>query len=467
MSLDILFLIALIAALMAGYPVALTLGGMSILFACVGYCLGAFDLVLLLALPSRLFGVMTNAVLLSVPLFVFMGLVLERSNLAQDMLDAAARLFANLRGGLSISVMIVGAVMAASTGIVGASVVTLGLLALPGLLRNGISPQLAGSTVAAAGTLGQIIPPSIVLIVLGDQMSNAWQKMQLDAGEFAPETVSVADLFAGALLPGLLIVALFVAYLLWRSPASVASASQNGPASTTPPAEANGEMNRRSLAAAFLPPVLLIIAVLGSILAGLATPSEAAGIGAVGALLLARRRLDRAALNLLLQDSVHLISMIFLIVIGASVFSLVFRGLGGEETITALLSQLPGGTYGALITVMLVIFALGFFLDFLEISLVVVPLVAPALLAMPLADGSAMSPIWLGVLIAINLQTSFLTPPFGLSLFYLRSVAPPEVTTIALYRGVIPFIFTQVIALAAVMAWPMLATILPRFLYGG
>ncbi|MEP0941862.1 MAG: TRAP transporter large permease subunit [Rhizobiaceae bacterium] len=459
MSLDILFLIALVGVLMVGYPVALTLGGLSILFAGIGYGLGVFDPILLLALPSRLFGVMTNAVLLSIPLFVVMGLVLERSNLAQDMLDAAARLFANVRGGLPVSVMVVGAVMAASTGIVGASVVTLGLLALPGLLRNGVSPALAGGTVAAAGTLGQIIPPSIVLIVLGDQMSNAWQKMQLDAGEFAPETVSVADLFAGALLPGLLIVALFVAYLIWQSPPSQVDDTAHTQTSRT-----RGEW--LALINAFVPPVALIVAVLGSILFGIATPSEAAGIGAVGALLLARKRLNRAALSSLLQDSVHLISMIFLIVIGASVFSLVFRGLGGEETIATMLSQLPGGTYGALIVVMLVIFALGFFLDFLEISLVVVPLVAPALLAMPLADGAAMSPVWLGVLIAINLQTSFLTPPFGLSLFYLRSVAPAQLTTIALYRGVFPFIFLQVIALISVMAWPQLATILPHSLYG-
>ena len=458
MSLDILFLIVLFGTLMLGYPVALTLGGVSILFALVGSMMGAFDLALLLTLPSRLFGVLTNSVLVSIPLFVFMGLVLERSNIARDMLDAAARLFANLRGGLPISVMVVGAVMAASTGIVGASVVTLGLLALPGLLRNAVPPQLAGGTVAAAGTLGQIIPPSIVLIVLGDQMSNAWQKMQLDAGEFAPETVSVADLFAGTLLPGLLIVVLFIVYLLWKSPAA------DGSDAVTQDAPDASDMRHPLLA--FLPPVLLIFAVLGSILIGLATPSEAAAIGAVGALALARRRLNWAALNSLLQDSVHLIAMIFLIVIGASVFSLVFRGLGGEETITAMLSQLPGGTYGALIIVMLVIFALGFFLDFLEISLVVVPLVAPILLAMPMADGAAMSPVWLGVLIAINLQTSFLTPPFGLSLFYLRSVAPVEITTLSLYRGVIPFIFLQIIALIIVMAWPSLATFLPQFLYG-
>ena len=455
MSLDIILLAALIAALMSGYPVALTLGGISILFAVLGHLVGLFDMALLYALPSRLFGIMTNSVLLSIPLFVFMGLVLERSRLAEDMLDACAQIFAGLRGGLSISVVVVGAIMAASTGIVGASVVTLGLLALPGLLRNGVPPFLAGGTVAAAGTLGQIIPPSIVLIVLGDQMSNAWQKMQLDAGEFAPETVSVADLFAGALLPGVLIVLLFSIYLMVRSPTHGREGVKSDQA-----------VSPLALMRAFLPPVVLIFAVLGSILFGFATPSEAAGIGAVGAVILARKRLARPAIDKLLADSVHLISMIFLIIIGASIFSLVFRGLGGEETITRLLSDMPGGTYGALIIVMLVIFGLGFFLDFLEISLVVVPIVAPILLAMPLADGSAMSPVWLGVLIAINLQSSFLTPPFGLSLFYLRSVADQSLTTAALYRGVVPFIALQLLALAFVMAWPPLATILPQWLYG-
>lgn len=455
MPLDLLLLAALVAVLMGGFPVGLTLGGVSVIFAVLGVVLGEFDPVLLYALPSRLFGVMTNSILLSIPLFVFMGLVLERSKLAEEMLDASANLFAGLPGGLLVSVVIVGAMMAASTGIVGASVVTLGLLALPGMLRNGVPPHLAAGTVAASGTLGQIIPPSIVLIVLGDQMSNAWQKKQLDAGEFAPETVSIADLFAGALLPGLLIVVLFVVYLMIIAPRhDFVPESQATPVPTG------------DLMSAFLVPIVLILVVLGSILFGLATPSEAAGIGAVGAVALARKRLGKPAINKLLADSVHLISMIFLIIIGASIFSLVFRGLGGEDTITGLLSDLPGGTYGALIIVMLVIFGLGFFLEFLEISLVVVPLVAPVLLAMPLADGSAMSPVWLGVLIAINLQTSFLTPPFGLSLFYLRSVADRSLPTIALYRGVIPFVALQLLALACVMIWPEIATILPQSLYG-
>ncbi|MGI9365579.1 MAG: TRAP transporter large permease [Rhizobiaceae bacterium] len=453
--LDIMLLIVIMMVLMAGYPVALTLGGASVVMAGLGWLTGEFDLALLHALPSRLFGIMTNPVLVAIPLFVFMGLVLERSRVAEGMLNASARLFVNKRGGLAISVTLVGAIMAASTGIVGASVVTLALLALPGMIRNGVSPELAGGTVAATGTLGQIIPPSIVLIILGDQMSNAWQKVQLDAGEFAPETVSIADLFAGALLPGLLIVLFFCLYQFARGskPTCDVDLLQND--------ETVG-----NLLWAFAPPLVLVLAVLGSILIGLATPSEAAGIGAVGSLWLARGKLSIAQLKQVLEDSVHLIAMIFLIIIGASVFSLVFRGFGGEETITVLLADLPGGTYGALFIVMLVIFGLGFFLDFLEISLVVIPLVAPVLLAMPMADGTPMNPVWLGVLFAVVLQTSFLTPPFGLSLFYLRSAAGELVSTSALYRGVIPFIFLQVLALICVVVVPGFATIIPHWLYG-
>lgn len=458
LPLDLLLIVILCAALMAGYPVALTLSGVSLLVAALGWMLGSFDPALLNALPSRLFGIMTNSTLLSIPLFVFMGLVLEKSKLAEDMLSAASQLFAGLRGGLQISVTLVGAILAASTGIVGASVVTLGLLALPGLLRNGVGARQASGTVAAAGTLGQIIPPSIVLIVLGDQMSNAWQKMQLDAGEFAPQTITVADLFAGALLPGLLIVGLFVAYQVAVSPRP----STIGLRKSVP---SDHQLDAGPLFRAFIPPVLLILMVLGSILAGLATTSEAAGIGAVGALVLARKRLSRATLEAVLQSSIQLISMIFLIIIGASIFSLIFRGLGGEQSIAHLLSNLPGGTWGALAAVMLVIFLLGFFLDFLEITLVVIPLTAPVLLAMPMPDGSPMNPVWLGVLIAINLQTSFLTPPFGLSLFYLRSVTHQMVETEELYRGVVPFILLQILALICVMAIPGIATILPGFLY--
>ena len=519
-SLDVVFLIIVVMALMSGYPVGLTLGGISILFAIVAWSLGAFDPALFSAIPSRLFGIMNSQVLLAIPLFVFMGLVLEKSGLAENMFRAFAKLLRHRAGGLTIAVTLVGMLMAASTGIVGASVVTLGLLALPAMLKEGEQPTLAAGSVAAAGTLGQIIPPSIVLIVLGDQMSNAYQKMQTDAGNFAPDTVSVPDLFAGALLPGLLLVAL---YLVWQVFAHKSvQRSERVPKSVQP----EQQDSPVPLLLAILPPLVLILLVLGSILGGVATPSESAALGAVGALLLAARRgvwdedADRfyavplaglislillfamrlvlspeAGLSLavarflvlavvialadalitlfkrnqlmpVLDDSVHLISMIFLIVIGASIFSLVFRGLGGDATIASLLSDLPGGTWGALCVVMLILFVLGFFLEFIEITYVVVPLVAPVLLAMPMADGSLMNPVWLGVLIALNLQTSFLTPPFGVSLFYLRSVAPAAITTATLYRGVVPFVVLQLLALVIVMIFPMLVTWLPSLLYG-
>ena len=455
MSLDVLFLIVVLAVLLTGYPVGITLGGVSMLFAGVAYLFGTFDGALFLALPSRLFGVMSNPVLVSVPLFVFMGLVLDRSRIAADMLRAAGALFGGSPAGLTVSVTLVGMLLAASTGIVGASVVALGALALPTMLRQGIPSHIASGCVAAAGTLGQIIPPSIVLIVLGDQMSNAWQKTQLDAGEFAPETVSVADLFAGALLPGLLLVGLYIAYQLVVTKQQV---------SIEPPKDATKPNNSLPV---LIAPILLIVSVLGSMLFGLATATEAASVGAVGALILAWGKLDRVKFQETVFESGHLTAMIFLIVIGASMFSLVFRGLGGEETITGFLTELPGGTYGALFMVMVAIFVLGFFLEFLEISFVIVPLVAPVLLAMPMADGSPMSPVWLGVLIALNLQTSFLTPPFGVSLFYLRSVAPEEITTVLIYRGVMPFVVLQLLALLIVVFFPMLATFLPRFLFGG
>ncbi|MEE9376031.1 MAG: TRAP transporter large permease subunit [Rhizobiaceae bacterium] len=451
--LDIFLVVAVLLVLLLGYPVALTLGGVSALFGLLGWWLGVFDPALFYAIPSRLFGVMTNNILIAIPLFVFMGLVLERSRLAENMVQAAAYLFQNKRGGFLISVTLVGMLMAASTGIVGASVVTLGLLALPTLLKNGVSPSLAGGTVAAAGTLGQIIPPSIVLIVLGDQISNAYQVMQTSSGNFAPDTISVSDLFAGALIPGLLLVLLFIVYLwVFSNPVEEQTSVI--------------EMPRGGVWRAFLTPLILILAVPGSIFAGIATPSEAASVGAIGAMMLSWGRLDFSNFQKVLEESTHLISMIFLIVIGASIFSLIFRGLGGEETVRAMLVDLPGGTYGALFIVMAVIFILGFFLEFLEITFVVVPIVAPVLLALPMADGSAMSPVWLGVLIALNLQTSFLTPPFGLSLFYLRSVAPPALTTMALYRGIVPFVVLQLLALGFVMALPGLATFLPKLLFG-
>ncbi len=457
----VLFLCLIVAALLSGFPVGLALIITSIAFAVVASLFDAFDPLLLYAIPPRIFGVLTNPVLIAVPLFVFMGIVLEKSGLAEDMFQAAWRLFARSPFGLLASVTAVGVLLAASTGIVGASVVTLGVLGLPALLKAGVKPSLAGGSVAAAGTLGQIIPPSIVLIVLGDQISNAYQKAQTDAGNFAPETISVSDLFAGALLPGIMLAGLFIAYQ-YLATRSVFSSEDT---SLEPVGNERPEPRLR-VTLALVGPLLLILAVLGSILTGIAAPTEAASVGAVLAIVLAvLRNRDLRFLKPAIAESIHLIAMIFLIVIAASIFSLVFRGLGGDELVGSYLDLIPGGTYGALIGVMLLIFLLGFFLEFLEITYMVVPLVAPVLLALPMPDGSAMPPVWLGVLIAINLQTSFLTPPFGVSLFYLRSVAPDEVTITATYRGILPFVGLQLLALAIVIIFPQLATWVPAVLF--
>jgi len=448
-----------IAALLAGYPVAFTLAGVSLIFAGVTAAFGIFDMAYLEALPSRVFGVMNNETLIAVPLFVFMGLVLERARIADDLLDTLGLLFGKIRGGLAVSVIVVGALLAASTGIVGATVVTMGLLSLPVMLRHGYDRRVATGIICASGTLGQIIPPSIILVLLGDVLSGAFQQAQLGQGNYSPETVSVGDLFVGALLPGLMLVGLYIAWVLvkaWLSPAAM-------------PALVSDEASRPALTRAFMTrllgamvvPLVLILAVLGSILAGIATPSEAAAVGAVGALTLAmlRRALDLTRLRAVMRGTVRLSSMVFLILIGASVFSLVFRGLGGDQLIRVLLSDLPGGVGGAVFIVMAVLFLLGFILDFIEITYIVVPMVAPVLLAM------GVDPVWLGVMIAINLQTSFLTPPFGFALFYLRGVAPPAVATSDIYRGVVPFVFLQLLMLAALAAWPELATWLPGVIY--
>lgn len=457
----LVFLCVVIIALLSGFPVSASLIAVSMGAALIGHLAGLFDLTLLQALPARLFGIITNPILIAVPLFVLMGLVLEKSGLAANMFRAAAALLHGKRGGLLAAVSLAGVLMAASTGIVGASVVTLGLLALPPLLREGVPPSLAAGSIAASGTLGQIIPPSIVLIVLADQISNAWQKAQLDSGNFAPDTVSVTDLFAGALLPGLLLAGLFALYQLWRA----RSFRRGALAGKADPPDGGASLS------GLFPPVLLILGVLGSIVAGLATPTEAAAVGAIGAMLLAvwHRRGRGNAFSFVrpaLAESAELIAIIFFIVIGASVFSLVFRGFGGDDLVEAVIAALPGGAWGALLGVMVLIFLLGFVLEFLEITFMVVPLVAPVLLAMPLADGSTFSPVWLAVLIALNLQTSFLTPPFGVSLFYLRGVAPETVKTGMIYRGVAPFIVLQLAALALVMAFPALATWLPRLIAG-
>jgi tripartite ATP-independent transporter DctM subunit len=450
--LAIVMFLAVIAVLMAGFPVAFTLAGTALAFAGLGWALGAFDPAFLGTLPSRVFGVMGNETLIAVPLFVFMGVVLERSRVAEDLLDGMTSLFGVLRGGLAISVLLVGMLLAASTGIVGATVVTMGLLSLPVMLKRGYDPALAAGTICASGTLGQIIPPSIVLVLLGDVLGSAYQQAQLKAGAFAPKAISVGDLFAGALIPGLMLVLLYLLYLIGRAVFDPAAM----PAPPRREAVSLGVTLGR-LARALVPPLVLIVAVLGSIILGLATPTEAASVGGVGALTLALLRggLDRARLEDSMRATVRITSMVFLILIGASVFSLVFRGFGGDDLVHAALADLPGGAVGAMLIVMLVMFVLGFVLDFIEITFVVVPIVGPVLLALGL------DPIWLGVMMAVNLQTSFLTPPFGFALFYLRGVAPPELTTAQLYRGVVPFIALQVLALGLLVMFPALVTWLP------
>lgn len=445
--------LCLCLALLVGYPVAFTLGGLSLLFAGLGVVLGNFDPSFFGALPSRLFGTMNNQTLLAVPLFVFMGVMLEKSRIAESLLESMSRLFGGLRGGLAFSVCLVGALLAASTGIVGATVVTLGLLALPTMLRRGYDPAVATGTLAATGTLGQIIPPSIILVLLGDVLSSAYQQAQLRQGIFSPQTVTVSDLFIGSLLPGLLLVGLYLLYL-----AGVALLRPHKLPAI--PAEERGELKLLSLLGSLLPPLLLIMAVLGSILGGIATATEAAAVGALGATLLAliKGQLNLTRLREVVESTTQISAMVFMILIGASIFSLVFRGFGGEELIHQAFTSLPGGVVTATILVMLVIFLLGFILDFIEITFVVVPIVGPVLLMMGL------DPIWLGVMIALNLQTSFLTPPFGFALFYLRGVTPVTVPTSAMYRGVLPFIAIQILMLIIAAVWPGLITWLPGVL---
>ena len=440
-------------ALMLGYPVAYTLAGTALVFAAGGVLLGSFDPSFLGAMPGRLFGTMNNVTLIAVPLFVMMGVVLEKSRIAEELLDSMAKVFAGLRGGLGISVVVVGAMLAASTGIVGATVVTMGLLSLPSMLKRGYDPALATGTICATGTLGQIIPPSIALVLLGDVLSSAYQQAQLSMNVFNPKTVSVGDLFIGAIFPGLVLVAL---YMLW-----VFGYALFKPASA-PAVRDHERGNILTLLKGLLPPVILIATVLGSILSGIATPTEAAGVGALGALLLAagKGQLSRRTLHETVVDTMEVTCMVFMILIGAALFSLVFRGFGGEELIRHYFDMMPGGVMGAVLVVMVVMFLLGFILDFIEITFVVVPIIGPVLLAMGL------DPVWLGIMIAINLQTSFLTPPFGFALFYLRGVAPPAVPTGAIYRGVIPFIITQLAVLGLLVMWPELATWLPEKLKG-
>lgn len=454
--LSITMFFGIIGVLMLGYPVAFTLAGTSLLFGLVGYWLGVFDPSNLGSLASRYLGVMVNEVLVAVPLFIFMGVMLERSKIAEQLLITMGQLFGSLRGGLGLSVILVGALLAASTGIVGATVVTMGLLSLPAMLRAGYDPKLATGVICASGTLGQIIPPSTVLIFMGDILQGINAQVQMDKGNFAPVPVSVGDLFAGAFLPGLLLVLL---YALWM----IAKAIFDPKAC---PALKMSAQEKRDLpmqvAITLAPPFLLIVAVLGSILAGIATPTESASVGAIGATILAmaRGRFSFGVLRGVCRATAEITSMVFVILFGASVFSLVFRMMGGDRLVEEFLGGLPGGVWGAVLVVMAIMFVLGFILDTFEIIFIVIPITAPVLLAMDLP------PVWLGVMVGMNLQTSFLTPPFGFALFYLRGVAPPAVSTGQIYRGVAPFVMLQVIAMVVLFLFPELATWLPSVIYG-
>lgn len=514
--LDLLMVAALCALIMTGLPVVFVLTGCAVAFGGLGILFGVFDPFLFGALAQRLFGTMTSEVLIAIPLFVFMGMMLERSRIAPELLEAMGRLFGPVRGGLAVSVTLVGALLAASTGIVGATVVTMGLIALPAMMRHRYDPAFACGTICAAGTLGQIIPPSTVMVILGEVLAAAYQQAQLAQGKFSVETISVGQLFAGSMLPGLMLAGIYILYQL----ALCGLRPEVGPPI---PRGERAEGEGGGLLRALVPPVVLIVAVLGSILGGVATPTEAASVGAVGATLLAGLRLgpgrpwpiyaaafcalgmvalgslfdmrlgrreapfaDRAAtaaatvlalglawgvavalrralragvLGAVSHATMTVTAMIFATLIGATLFSLVFRGLGGDEMIRAFLETIPGGKYGALLVVMLVVFVLGFPLDFVEIVIIVVPIVGPVLLAM------GVDPIWVGVLIAMNLQTSFLTPPLGPTLFYLQGVLPPGVTAAQVYRGVTPFVLLQLLGLLLVVQFPGLATWLPDRLF--
>ena len=438
----LLLLVLICLALLFGYPVAFTLSGVSILFALICIPFGIFDESILKSIPLRVFGIMNNVTLLAVPLFIFMGTVLERSGIAAKMLENMALAFKNIRGGLSISIIAVGALLAASTGIVGATVVTMGLMSLPVLIQQGYKKDFSSGLVASTGTLGQIIPPSIALVLLGDVMSNAYQRAQNNMGIFSQQTVTVGDLFIGAIVPGIMICLGYLIYTIYQN-------YKNSNILFEP--EANSASFKDILKTLALP-LLLIILVLGSIIAGIATPTEASAIGAAGALLivLINGKLTLDFIKETSQKTAIVSTMIFTILIGASIFSLIFRGVGGDDLIDLVFGSLPGGPYTALIFVLIFIFLLGFILDFIEICYVIVPLVAPPLLMM------GFDPVWLAILIAINLQTSFLTPPFGFSLFYLRGVANESIQTSEIYNGVIPFIFIQLLVLIAVLFLPFL-----------
>lgn len=512
--LDLLMFAALMGCILLGFPVSFSIAGTAVIFGYLGWVTDTMNISLMGAFGQRVFGTLTNDVLIAIPLFVVMGVILERSRIAEDLLQTMGRLFGQLRGGLGISVVLVGALLAASTGIVGATVIAMGMIALPTMLRTGYNPKMASGLVCTAGTLGQIIPPSTLLIILSDVMSSAYQQAQYEQGKFTIETISVGQIFAGALIPGLTLVAIYILYILLRGVFR--------PEDMPPVKSDDGRPGIGEVARAILPPVLLIIAVLGAILGGVATPTEAASVGAIGAMLMAGVR-QGANRNLVLGGTVALLilavmagvapvrfqrsdltsfdyvlgasyvvlaligivailaclrqawktdilksaltstmtvsSMIFATILTASMFSLVFVGLGGEEHVAEILESMPGGPTGALVFCMALIFVLGFFLDFVEITVILLPLIAPGLIMM------GHDPVWLAILIAINLQTSFLTPPFGFSLFYLRSAAPPEITTGQIYQGVIPFIALQLFGIFVIWLWPSLANWLPSVVF--
>ena len=451
----LMFLVTIFIVLV-GYPVAFTLAGTALIFGVLGHFVGVFDYAFFSSLPARYFGTMINESLVAVPLFVFMGVMLERSKIAEALLETMGQLFGSLRGGLGISVVLVGALLAASTGIVGATVVTMGLLSLPAMMRAGYDPKLASGIICASGTLGQIIPPSTVLIFIGDMLQGANQAAQLAKGNMAPTPVSVGDLFVGALLPGLMLVGLYILWVIWKSIVDPKSC---------PALEVSAEQRKGlpvKVVKVLLPPLGLIVAVLGSILGGFATPTESASVGAIGATFLSimNRQFSLNILREVMLATTKITSLVFVLLLGASVFSVVFRGLGGEEVVYDVLSSLPGGQFAAVLAVMLLMFILGFFLDTFEIIFIVVPITAPVLIML------GVDPIWLGVIMGVNLQTSFLTPPFGFALFYLRGVAAKFVSTVAIYRGVIPFVAIQIVAMGILWSFPQLATWLPGVVFG-
>ncbi len=448
--LSIIMFLTTLGLLLFGFPVAFTLAGSALIFGFLGDALEVFNFRMIGFFPQRIFGTMINEPLVAVPLFIFMGIMLEKTKIAAGLLQSIGELFGSTKGGLGIGVVIVGMLLAASTGIVGATVVTMGMLSLPSMMKAGYDQKIATGTICAAGTLGQIIPPSIVLVLLATILQGANEEAAMLVGNLAPEPVTAIDLFAGALLPGLLLVVLFIIFIYFYARINPSSC---------PPVETNKSRGEIYMEAtkSIIPPITLIVLVLGSILFGVATPTESASVGAVGAAIIAlmKGELNYKNLKETALGTVKLSSFVFVILIGASMFSLVFRGFGGDEMIEHFLGGLPGGLYGALIVVMLVIFLLGFFLDYIEIIFVIVPLVGPILIA------NGADPLWLGILISLNLQTSFLTPPFGFSLFFLRGVAPDEIQTRNMYKGVIPFIGIQILAIFLVGFFPEIATWLP------